>query len=139
MRSATARASVVLPIPPGPRIVTKRCRESREMSAVTVSSRPVIRVTASGRLCAAMDAIVVASGGWGWFFKAHRGDEIVTPSWNGGDIATAALAIAQGAAQGADLDLQVRLFDEGLRPSSGYELILADYLTRAFDQRGENV
>src|SRR6266436_7545314 len=75
----------------------------------------------------------------GWFFKAYRGDEIVTPSWNGGDVATAALAIAQGAAQGADLDLQVRVVDEGTRPGSGFKVILADYLTRAFEQRGQDV
>jgi hypothetical protein len=49
------------------------------------------------------------------------------------------LAIAEGAAQGADLDLQVRVFDEGFRPGSGFKLVLADYLTRAFDQRGKDV
>src|SRR5260370_41169719 len=75
----------------------------------------------------------------GWFFKANRGDEIVTPSWNGGDVATAALAIAQGAAQGADLDLQVRVVYEGIRPGSGFKVILADYLTRPFDQSGQDV
>src|SRR5260370_6257096 len=74
----------------------------------------------------------------GWFFKANRGDEIVAPSWNGGDVATAALAIAQGAAQGADLDLQICVFDERLRPGWGYQLFLADNLAGAFDQSGQN-
>src|SRR6266581_2476686 len=74
----------------------------------------------------------------GWFFKANRGDEIVAPSRNGGDVATAALAIAQDAAQGADLDLQICFFDERLRPGSGYQLFLADNLAGAFDQSSQN-
>src|SRR5205823_6747641 len=73
------------------------------------------------------------------FSKAPRGDEIVTPSCNGGDVAIAALAIAQGTAQGADLDLQVRVFDEGFRPGSGYQFFLADNLAGAFEQRRKDV
>ena len=51
----------------------------------------------------------------------------------------AALAVAEGAAQGADLNLQICFFDEGLRPASGYQLFLADHLAGTFDQSGENV
>src|SRR5689334_25437160 len=51
----------------------------------------------------------------------------------------AALAVAEGAAQGADLDLQVRFFDERSRPGSGYQLLLADHLAGAFDQGGQDV
>jgi len=47
------------------------------------------------------------------------------------------LAIAEGAAQRADLDLQVRIFDEGLRPGSGNQLLLADNLAGTFDQDGQ--
>ena len=56
-------ATVVLPMPPGPTIVTRRWRESRETSAATTSSRPIIRVAANGRLCSAVDAIVGAQRG----------------------------------------------------------------------------
>src|SRR5882724_11774404 len=51
----------------------------------------------------------------------------------------AALAVAEGAAQSADLNLQIRFFDEGLRPGSGDELLLADHLAGALDQRGQDV
>jgi len=49
------------------------------------------------------------------------------------------LAIAQGAAQRADLHLQVCVFDDGIRPGSGFKVILADYLARAFEQRRKDV
>ena len=49
------------------------------------------------------------------------------------------MAIAQGAAQGADLDLQVRVFDKGFRPGSGYQFFLADNLAGAFEQRRKDV
>ena len=51
----------------------------------------------------------------------------------------AALAVAEGAAQGADLNLQIRFFDEGLRPDAGDQFLLADHLAGAFDQSGQNV
>ena len=66
-------------------------------------------------------------------------DEIVAPSGNGDDVAIAALAVAEGTAQGADLNLQVRLFDERLRPGASDQFFLADHLAGAFDQSGENV
>ena len=49
------------------------------------------------------------------------------------------MAVAEGAAQGADLDLQIRFFDERFRPGSGYQLVLADHLAGAFDQSGQDV
>src|SRR5271165_3559915 len=48
--SATATATVVLPIPPGPTTVRKRCRVSCDPSAVMTSSRPTMRVSGPGRL-----------------------------------------------------------------------------------------
>ena len=71
---------MVLPTPPGPVIVTRRSRESRETSAATASSRPSIRVTATGRLCGAAGAIVGGDGGPERLPKASRGDEIVALS-----------------------------------------------------------
>src|SRR5260370_33205280 len=64
---------------------------------------------------------------------------MVTPSRNGDHVTVPALAVAEGAAQGAHLNLQVRLFDERLRPGSGDQLLLADHLAGAFDQSSQNV
>jgi hypothetical protein len=49
------------------------------------------------------------------------------------------LAVAEGAAQGAHLNLQVRFFDECLRPGSGDQLLFADHLAGAFDQSSQDV
>src|SRR6185312_16607353 len=51
----------------------------------------------------------------------------------------AALAVAKGAAQRADLNLQIRFLDERLRPSPTYQLLFADYLPAAFDQGSQDV
>jgi len=42
---------------PGPITVTRRCRDSREISVSTACSRPIIRVTASGKLCFAIESV----------------------------------------------------------------------------------
>src|SRR5882672_8297743 len=67
------------------------------------------------------------------------GDEIVAPSWDSDDIAMTALAVSEGAAQRADLNLQIRFLDERLRPSPTYQFLFADYLASAFDQSSEDV
>ena len=46
-----------------------------------------------------------------WLLTSYRGDEIVTPSRNGDDVAVPVLAVAEGAAQGAHLNLEIRFFD----------------------------
>ena len=74
-----------------------------------------------------------------WLLEANRRNEIVASSRNGDDVAMAALAVAEGATQSADLNLQIRFFDEGLRPGSGDQFLLADHLAGAFDQSGQNV
>ena len=104
---------MVLPMPPGPTIVTRRWRDSRETSVATASSRPIIRVTANGRLCDRRRRDGRRRRGQRRLLGADRRDEIVAPSGNGDDVAMAALAVAEGAAQGADLNLQVRFFDKG--------------------------
>ncbi len=70
---------------------------------------------------------------------AYGGDEIVATSRNGDDVAIAILAVAEGTAQSADLNLQIRFFDEGLRPSPGYQLLLADDLAGPLDHSSQNV
>jgi hypothetical protein len=48
--SATARATVVLPIPPGPTSDTSRCCPSAAIAAATAVSRPIMRASGVGRL-----------------------------------------------------------------------------------------
>src|SRR5207245_4200510 len=55
------------------------------------------------------------------------------------DVAMAALAVAESAAQSADLNLQIRILDERFRPGSGYQFLLTDHLAGAFDQGGQDV
>src|SRR5258708_21516739 len=58
---------------------------------------------------------------------------------NGDDVTIAALAVAECSAQGTDLDLQVGLLDEGLRPDARDQFVLADHVAGALDQKDENV
>src|SRR5712691_6010652 len=51
----------------------------------------------------------------------------------------AALAVAEGTAQGTDLHLQVRFFDESLRPGSGYQFLFADNLAGTFYEGGQDI
>ncbi len=51
----------------------------------------------------------------------------------------AALPVAEGAAQRTHLNLQVRLFDECLRPRLGHQLLLGHDLAGAVDQGGQDV
>jgi hypothetical protein len=74
-----------------------------------------------------------------WPIEAYWGDEIVAPSWNGDDVAMAVLAVAEGTAQSADLNLQIRFFHERSWPGSGDQLFLADHLAGMFDQSGQDV
>src|SRR6185369_5378127 len=74
-----------------------------------------------------------------WRLEADRGDEVVTPSRNGDDVAMAALAVAEGAAQGAYLNLEIRVFDVRFRPGPRDQFLFADHLSRAFDQAGQDV
>jgi len=71
--------------------------------------------------------------------EACRGDEIIALSRNGDDVAMAVLAVAEGAPQRADLNLQIRFLDECLRPGSGYQFLFADHFARALDQSREDI
>jgi len=54
-------------------------------------------------------------------------------------VAIVALSVAERTTQGVDLDLQVRFFHERCWPGAGNQVVLADHLARAFDQRGQDV
>src|SRR5262249_33784818 len=62
---ATATATVVLPIPPGPTIVRNRHRASCAANPTMTSWRPTIRVRSAGRLPSAVAPFgaMVAGGG----------------------------------------------------------------------------
>ncbi len=51
----------------------------------------------------------------------------------------AALTVAECATQSADLNLQIRIFDEHFRPDPGYQILLTDHLAGALDQGSEDV
>jgi len=71
--------------------------------------------------------------------EGDRGNEIVATSRNSDDITLAALPVTESAAQSADLNLQICLFDESLGPSSGDQLFLGAHLANAFDQSRQDV
>jgi hypothetical protein len=50
-----------------------------------------------------------------------------------------ALAVAEGAAQRADLHLQIAFLDERLRPGPTYQFLFAHHLAGAFDQSSQDV
>ena len=75
-----------------------------------------MRVTANGRLC----GVLVGTGG-AWrgaqrLIASYRGNEIVAASRNGDDVAIAALAVTEGAAQSAHLNLEICFFDVRFGP-----------------------
>src|SRR6266481_1742213 len=51
----------------------------------------------------------------------------------------AALAVAEGAAQSAHLNLEIRFFDVRFRPGSRDQFLSANYLAGALDQSRQNV
>ena len=116
-------------------------RKARDDCPDKASSRPIIRVTAFGRLCASAEAIVEGVGDAESTTspRLDGGDKIVAPSGNGDDVAMAALAVAEGPAQGMYLDLEVRFFDEGLRPGMGDQFVLADHFAGAFHKGGQYI
>src|SRR5271155_1669436 len=73
------------------------------------------------------------------FHNPDSRNETVASSRNRGDKSPPTLTVDKGAAQGADLNLQIRFFHERLRPNSGYEFLFADNLAGAFDQSGQDV
>src|ERR1700688_4335628 len=72
-------------------------------------------------------------------YKRDWRNETVASSRNGGDESPPALTVAKGAAQSADLHLQIRFFHERLLPNSGHEFLFADNLAGAFDQSCQDV
>ena len=69
----------------------------------------------------------------------HRRDEAVAPARDIGDVPLSRAAIAKRLAQGGDVDPQSVLLDDRVRPGASDELVLADRLAGAFNQRDENV
>ena len=135
MRSATASATAVLPMPPGPTMVTRRFSASLCVSVSMASERPnnctvdsawrrLRRLTRDGRLC---------DGG------RHLADKGIATSGNVGDIASAVLAVTQRFAQCGDLCAQGYVLDEGVWPCPRTERLLADRLPRLLEQRDQQI
>jgi hypothetical protein len=71
--------------------------------------------------------------------RRDRRDEAIAAAGNGRYVAIARLAIAEGPAQRGHMDAEIAFLDEGVGPDAGDQLVLADQLTGALDQDGEDV
>ena len=70
--------------------------------------------------------------------QRDRRDEAVAPAGNGRDVAVAPLAIAERSAQRRHMDPKIAFLDEGVGPDPGDQVFLADQLTGALHQHGED-
>jgi len=68
-----------------------------------------------------------------------RGDKAITLARRRRDVPPAGASIAQRPPQGADLEFEISLLDNGAPPHAGDQLVLADQLPRALDQSGQNI
>ena len=68
-----------------------------------------------------------------------RGDKAIAAPGNRRQVAIAAAAVAQRPPQPGDLDLEIAVLDEGVRPDPRHELALADQLAGALDQRDQDL
>ena len=137
-RLATARATVVLPMPPGPATVMKRWCGSCAVSAATLSARSIMGVIGAGRSRHSLRA--VAQRGEARLLDARdRGDKAIAAPGDRRQVAIAAAAVAQRPPQPGDLDLEVAVLDEGVRPDPRHELALADQLAGALDQGDQDL
>src|SRR6266478_5585272 len=113
------------------------CSQLSSSSSIRLSLRAAIRPGSGFSLRISRPSTVATAlctrrgspSGARYLLASHRGNEIVTAPRHGEDVAIAALAVTEGAAQGAHLDLEVRFLDERLRPGSGDQLFLGDHLT----------
>ena len=65
-----------------------------------------------------------------------RSDKPITLARRSRDVAPATASIAQRPPQGADLEFEISLLDNGAPPHAGHQLVFADQLPRALHQSG---
>ena len=137
MAAAACIATAVLPTPPGPTSVTKRRSRTFAASAATVSSRPISRPTGSGN--AGCGGGGGGGGGPGALHGGNRRDEAVAAAGDVDDVALAAAAFVQVAAQRGDVHAQRGLLDHRAGPDLRNQLVLAHHLAGALDQQHQDV
>ena len=69
----------------------------------------------------------------------HRCHEAIAAARHGADVLIAGAFVAEQFAQGGDVDAQVGLFDEGVRPDPLEQVFLADQVFSAVDQRNQQI
>jgi hypothetical protein len=69
----------------------------------------------------------------------YRRDEAVAAARNVRDVAIARLAIAQGAAHRGNVNPEIAVLDERIGPDATHQLLVAQELTGAFNERYENL
>src|SRR5262245_7336295 len=68
-----------------------------------------------------------------------RSDEAVAAAGNVRDVAVARLAIAQGATERGDMDPEIAVFDERVGPDPTHQLLIAQELTGALNERRQDL
>ena len=137
--SATAQATDVLPIPPGPMIVTKRRLFNRPTMSLTASARPINRVSRVGAADAESTREACGWIGSGVSVVQTLATKTIAAPGNIHQVAGADFAIAKGLSHQCDLSSEVTLDDGSAWPDAGEQFVLGDDLARALDQDDQEV
>ena len=135
----TATATVVLPTPPLPTMVTKRealswdrrLFECRRRARPSASSGPADWRAESGQeppRCALFGSR-----------PRDRRDEAISPAGDGGDVPCAARPVAQGLAEASHVKPQTAFFDRGVGPDAGQHIPFADDLVGPGQQNDQSI
>ena len=119
---ATATATVVLPMPPGPTSVMKPALRQLRASTPRRSARGRSRgsaMPAGGRPAWSSDLGNLRPACCDTLIGRH---EAITAAGIGDDVAVAVLTVAQRPSQQGDVDAQIGLIDERVRPDAGDQL-----------------
>jgi hypothetical protein len=69
----------------------------------------------------------------------HRGDEAIALAGNVEEISIALLAVAERAPQCCDMDREIALDDDHVRPDARHEIALGDQFARTLDESDKYV
>ena len=71
--------------------------------------------------------------------ERYRRDKAVSSTRNGNQISVAILAIPQGPTQRGDIDVEICLHDDRIRPNPLHEFAPSDQLARVFQKRNQDI
>jgi hypothetical protein len=102
-------------------------------SAATTAERPTMRLSETGKRRRLRHRCFRRS------LLRDRRDEAIASAGNGDDIAIAALAVTEGAAQRGHMDAKIAFLDEDVGPHAANQFLLADDRAGLVDKDRENV